>query len=142
MHPLTRSRCPDIVKQPYKFRQFIPAILWFVFLSVLVYLPGSDVPSISWAERIHADKIAHFCLFGMLFILIALPFLKSYYTAATKKKYIILIGVLIILYGMITEIIQHYFIAGRTFDFWDWVADTTGVCVAWFVLGYLKKHLH
>ncbi|MBN9351067.1 MAG: VanZ family protein [Chitinophagaceae bacterium] len=136
---LIRRQLPDAVKISYKVRHSIPAILWFIFLSVLVYMPGSDVPSIGWAERVHADKVVHFILFGVLFVLISIPVLRSGLEKGQKRKWLLITAAFIIVYGFITEVIQHYFIPGRTFDLLDWAADSAGVIAGFFFVKYLKK---
>lgn len=44
-----------------------------------------------------------------------------------------------VLYGIITEFIQHNFISGRTFDIWDWVADSLGVGIAILFIQRIKS---
>ncbi len=102
-------------------------------------MPGSDVPSIGWAQHLHIDKIVHFFLFGMLFLLSFLPILKSSFSEKAKKQYFITIAISAILWGILTELIQHYFIAGRTFDIGDWIADTIGILAGVWVASQLKR---
>ncbi len=102
-------------------------------------MPGSDVPSIGWAQKLHIDKAVHFFLFGMLFLLVVLPILKSSFSLKAKKQYFIAIAVSIIVWGILTELIQHYFVAGRTFDIGDWIADTIGVLASVWGSLRLKK---
>lgn len=97
-------------------------------------MPGSDVPKIGWMQHLHADKAAHFILFGVLFILFIIPVWKSSLSPKRKDLWLIMIAVLVVLWGIITEVIQHYYIAGRTFDLWDWVADTAGVLYSIFIV--------
>lgn len=139
MPQVTINWFPKRVKHPIPFRQFIPAILWFLLLCVLVFMPGSDVPSIGWAQQLHIDKIVHFFLFGMLFLLTALPILKSSFSVRSKKQYLFSIAISAILWGILTEIIQHYFVAGRTFDIGDWIADTIGILTGVWVATKLKR---
>lgn len=102
-------------------------------------MPGKDVPSIGWGDFLHIDKIVHFVLFGGLFVLTSLPILKSSAAFRKKKNALLWTGILVVIYGLLVEIIQHYFIPGRTFDLWDWAADSTGVFGGVFFLRYLKK---
>ena len=126
------------MKKRIPFRQFVPAIIWFLILCFLVFLPGSDVPSVGWAQQLHVDKVVHFSLFGILFLLTSLPILKSFLSAKAKVQYLFTIAISIILWGILTEIIQHYFIPGRTFDIGDWIADTIGVFAGVWVIQKLK----
>lgn len=111
------------------WRQFWPAIAWFVLLCILVFMPGSDVPSVGWLDNIHADKIAHVFLFAVLVILIIRPFLISDYSRSSKLFILILVCLFAIGWGLAVEFIQKNFVTGRTFDLWDWAADTAGVLI-------------
>lgn len=102
-------------------------------------MPGSDVPSLGWMENLNADKAAHFVLFGILILLTFLPILKSAFSEKTKKQYLYVIALSAVAWGLLTEVIQHYFIAGRTFDLWDWVADSAGILVGVWIIVTLRK---
>lgn len=108
-------------------------------MCVLVFMPGSDVPSLGWMENLNADKAAHFVLFGILILLTFLPILKSAFSEKTKKQYLYGIALSAVAWGLLTEVIQHYFIAGRTFDLWDWVADSAGILVGVWIIVTLRK---
>ena len=118
-------------------RKFIPGIAWFFILLVLLCIPGSELPKASdWLEKIYFDKWVHIGLFGVLAILFMAPVLAAHPPLMKKWTYIIFIASGVILWGLITEFIQHYFIAGRSFDMFDWMADTCGVIIA----VYLSRH--
>ncbi len=128
-----------MVKQRIPPIRFLPAIIWFLILCFLFFLPGEEVPTIGWMERLHLDKVVHFGLFVILIVLAFWPVVRSENTKAFKLKWLFALAILAIAYGIITEFIQHYFIPGRSFDIWDWVADSCGVMAAVYIVRRFLK---
>lgn len=119
------------------FKKFIPAILWFVFLMVLICLPGQEFPEIdgwsAWLKRIYFDKWAHAGMFGVMMFLFALPFKSADLPEKKKKSIYLFIAVLTCIWGLITEIIQLY-VPFRSFDLLDWAADSFGTIIALYAM--------
>ncbi|MET3875534.1 MULTISPECIES: VanZ family protein [Chitinophaga] len=105
-------------------RYYTPAILWIILILVLCTLPGKDIPSNSFLDRIHFDKFVHFCLFGgiVLFLSLAIYWQKKHISTTT----LVLLVLLAAGYGLAIEFIQKYWAIGRSFDMYDLVADTLG----------------
>ncbi len=117
---------------PYK--KFIPGIAWFFLVLILICLPGDDLPKADdWMSAIFFDKWVHAGLFSILAFLFMMPFCKSNLTHKNKWVIIIKIAIAIIVWALTTEFIQKFFIPGRSFDLWDWVADAVGVLLALYV---------
>lgn len=95
------------------------AIGWLLFISVLFFLPGSDLPSAGLFSLPYLDKCIHFGFFGVLL------FSWRFYFGSERRFYWLLL-VLAFLYGMLVEVIQHYFIPNRSFDLLDVLADMLG----------------
>lgn len=122
------------------FKKFIPGIAWFFVLLFLLCIPARDLPkSGDWFEKIFFDKWVHAGLFGLLGFLFIAPIYTSALSNVNKWLYIISITALISIWGLTTEFIQHYLISGRSFDKYDWVADTVGAILAIFVTRYLLE---
>ncbi len=94
------------------------ATAWTVIILVLCLIPGNNLPEVKLWE--HTDKLIHFTLFFVLQMLWGAAF------PAYKFKILLLASV----YGIAIELIQHNYIPFRSFDVWDWVADTAGALVA------------
>lgn len=112
--------------------RFIPAICWFILSLVLLCLPGSSLPRISWFAAIHADKLIHITLFGILCTLFAFPFHKSDQSAGQRKKWFLLILFGGIAYGTAMEFVQKYWVPNRSFEALDIAADSVGSLIAYF----------
>ena len=109
-----------------KQRQFIGRLfyLWLGFSLVALFYPGS-----SQAGLPYIDKVVHFILFGILFLLARL------YWVGQRK--VIWSGVF--LYMVAAELIQHFFIPGRGAEVGDVIAGVMGVAVVdYFLISFLK----
>jgi VanZ family protein len=112
----------------------VTLILYWVFITSLFMLPGSALPKNNWFTEVYFDKWVHVGFLAALLFL-ALSAIKSF----RVKQWLPI--VIIIGYGGVIELIQHYFIANRAFDVWDWVADTVGGYVGLVIWRwtYIKK---
>ncbi len=111
------------------------AIVWFVFISVLFFLPGSALPKEDALDKIYFDKWVHTAFF---FILI---FLGRYSLPVFSTKANRNILLLALTYAFGVELIQKYFIPNRSFDLGDVLADMVGslVAVVFWTRRYIKK---
>src|SRR5579872_52230 len=90
------------------------AILWFLIMCILFFLPGSAIPSeTGWMVLIRIDKLVHAGLFAVLFFMWRNAFRLN------LKYYTVLLFIACILYGFSVELIQKFWIPGRTFDLFD-----------------------
>lgn len=114
-------------------KKFIPGIAWFFILLFLMCLPGSDVPSVGWLDKIYFDKWVHIGVFALLVTLFCWPFYRSDYSNQQRIILFIKIAIAASIWGIATEFIQKFFVPGREFDIYDWIADTVGAVIAyWF----------
>lgn len=117
-------------------RYFAPAILWIILILVVCTLPGNDIPSNSFLDKIHFDKFVHFGLFGGIVLFLSLGIYK-------QKKYIspltlVLLVIVAAGYGLAIEFIQKYWAIGRSFDMYDVVADTLGAIAGVWVFKIVR----
>ena len=109
------------------------AIMYFVFISVLFFLPGSVLPKEGWVSKIYFDKWVHIGFFAVLLLLWLWGLMPG-------KNGVVWLLVAAVLYGITVEFIQDRFIPNRSFDLGDWAADITGSFVGlWFWDRYIKK---
>ncbi|HNY07084.1 MAG TPA: VanZ family protein [Bacteroidales bacterium] len=126
----------------HKFQNFIPAILWFGFILLLIGLPGNDFPRIGhfWL-RLHPDKLVHIFLWSFLSMFLIAGFNYKGIKPALGNVYIGLSFAICMFYGGMTEILQAYVFAGRSGDIHDFLADCFGTLVGLFLfrLFYYKR---
>lgn len=115
------------------FIKFIPGIAWFFIVLVLICLPNNEIPKIGWLTNINFDKAIHVGVFGLLTVLFCWPFYNSSLPNKERLQYFIKIAIATCVWGLTTEIIQKFFVPGRSFDMFDLAANTLGAVIAfWF----------
>ena len=115
------------------FIKFLPGIAWFFVVLYLVCIPNDEIPKIGWLININFDKVVHICVFGLLAVLFCWPFYRSNATTVARINYFIKIAIATSVWGLATEFIQKFWVPGRSFDMFDWAADTLGALIAyWF----------
>ena len=110
--------------------------LWTAVIVILSLLPKSALQHQHLPLFKGADKIVHFIMY---LILMWLWYLRSLVTG--DKKYIIAGTIYSIALGVVLEYIQRDYIAGRTFDVYDILANITGVfaVIIFIILKNLKN---
>jgi VanZ family protein len=96
-------------------------------------LPGEDLPPTDWLHINFLDKWAHIVVFGLIVLLFCWPFSNSEFNEAQRKNYFIKIAFATAVWGLAIEFIQKYFIPGRSFDLFDWAADSLGALITFFI---------
>lgn len=117
-------------------RPITVALIWFLFVLILLSVPGNDLPSTgNWLKVIYADKWIHAFLFGVMNWL----FLRTLrgFPVQIRKSRSLLITALVIVWGFTTELLQGELINARSFELMDGVADASGALIAWLI--FLKK---
>ena len=118
----------------------MPGIAWFFILLIVLCIPGRDLPdSGDWLQKIFFDKWIHAGLFGLLAFLFMAPVYATSLSYKNKWLCVIVVATLISAWGLCTEFIQHYLVSGRSFDKYDWLADTEGAVLAIFISRYLLQ---
>ncbi|HPN39254.1 MAG TPA: VanZ family protein [Melioribacteraceae bacterium] len=111
----------DLMKKNSLYFVHIPFIAYFIILSVLLLMPSQKLPDVFEVS----DKIKHY------FAFLAFTFLFSLSCHFNKRRTIkvrnifIIVGVLAVLYGGLTELIQSY-VPGRSGDLYDLSLDALG----------------
>lgn len=125
-----------------KIRKLLPAIVWALFILVLMGTPGNYFPSVTtfW-DWLAPDKMVHVFVFGILSFLILRSIPQQYFES--KKRYTFVasaIGVALA-YGLLTEVLQAHVFTGRNGNAYDFLADGIGAFTGWlaFRLVYRKK---
>jgi VanZ family protein len=117
-------------QQKITVRNFLPGIIWFIVLMVLICMPSKHLPQNKFLAAIFLDKLVHVGCFALLVWLFYYPFAKSSLSKVAKNNYLVKITLCAIIWGLATELIQRYFVPGRSFDLKDWLADAIGAALA------------
>ncbi|UEG50493.1 VanZ family protein [Ferruginibacter lapsinanis] len=122
--------------------KFLPGIIWFIVVLVLMCTPGKDLPEVDdWFQKLYIDKWIHAGTFGLLAYLFMYPFQRAALATSEKLQYFLRIALAASIWGLTIEFIQKYYIPNRSFDLLDWAADTVGVIITFVFLrkNTLKK---
>lgn len=101
---------------------------------VLMFLPGNDIPPTDWLHINYFDKLVHTAIFGLMGFLFSWPLLTSGLNNKRQQRYFIIITLAVSIWGFAAELIQKYWIPGRNYDIFDWIADTIGAFASFFIL--------
>jgi len=118
-----------LIKNILKHKYLILAVAYTAWLTILSLVPLNNVPL---PEIKFGDKVVHFFLYFFLIIVWLLACQKLW----RYKYYFITV---IIFWGIIIEFLQEYFIAFRTGDFYDALANSIGVVTGYYIYKYLFK---
>lgn len=121
-------------------RHYGPALLWSVFIMILMGIPGNALPEAPrFMDLFQPDKLVHLFLFGVM----ATSILYGMLSVAGKRPgpVSLLITFLIVSgYGALTEFLQATVFTGRLASVWDFTADAVGGLTGIAVYhGYLEK---
>lgn len=111
--------------------------VWLAILTILLLLPGRDIPRIDLDLGIPIDKLVHFT---SLFIATG-SFLLSIHWEENKHRVKIIIG--LIAYGVLMEFLQSILQKTRSFEIADIIANLTGVVSAvllYIIVGKIIKN--
>lgn len=103
---------------------FWKPILWLSIICYGLFIPAGNLPVKPFLNIPHLDKLVHFSLFFCLCILLFRPFKKL------NLKYYLLAPTISISIGLILETSQHLISATRSSDFYDFLANTSGIVAA------------
>lgn len=123
--------------QFFRNHPFLPATVFFILTVVLLTLPGSSFPKSHLFDIPYFDKWVHIGLFGLLCFLFAFPIKDLTMSISKKRKWLMLITLIGICYGISIEFIQKYWIPNRSFEILDIVADSVG-CLSAFVFSLIR----
>jgi len=113
----------------------LPFICWAFIIFVLCSTPGNRIPKISWLELLSFDKLVHASIF---FVLILLS-LRAYQNKLITLRYLILF--ICIAYGGALEIMQSLLFYKRSGDIFDFIANSFGCIIGYFLFEKIKKRI-
>jgi VanZ family protein len=115
------------------YRYYIPAMIWFVVLTILLVIPGSTMPKHPLFERLQIDKWVHIGLFSGLILAWTIPPAYAGIDWQKRAGWNLTIVLMAIGYGIIMEFVQDAWIPNRSFEAADMLADSAGALLGWLV---------
>jgi VanZ family protein len=106
--------------------RFLAVIITIIIAVLSLIKIGKEPISFS-----HLDKVEHLIAYFVL----SLFWLLSFESRTSK----IVVTVLIVLYGILLEVLQSELTTYRTFDYFDMIANSLGVLLAFLAVSLRKK---
>jgi len=103
-----------------------PALLWGLFISLILLLPSDNIEDDLLFGVIPQDKIVHFVLFAVFSLLNRVGWAKFYRCDFYPKKSTILVLLFSLAFAFLTELLQLLLTDYRFFSFADIAADFAG----------------
>ena len=115
----------NLIKSLLESKQLLViSIIYSVFITIIFLIPTNEMPKLLHF-LIPIDKIIH------VFIFLALTFLWLSYINSllnnTKPIVLFFIMVVCLLYGILIEVIQEFYVLSREAEVFDVIADLIGV---------------
>ncbi len=101
---------------------------WLALTTYLLVIPGDALPKTKLVDIPYFDKLVHIGLFAILCAL----WLKTRKNRSATFDAIVVLAT--IAYGVAMEYVQRDFVANRSFDIVDILADTLGVLLGFLVI--------
>jgi|LakMenE01Jun11ns_1017448.scaffolds.fasta_scaffold9871629_2 VanZ family protein len=110
------------------------ASCWFALTTYLLVIPGDALPKTNLISIPYFDKLVHIGLFAILSAL----WLKSLKNRSITIDLIVVLGT--IAYGVAMEFVQRDFVANRSFDVMDIMADSVGAVLGFALVAAKAKN--
>ncbi len=104
----------------------VPLVLATITITFMLLTPGGTVPS----GPPHTDKVTHAAMFAVL----------AYCSRYARLSPIVTVAWLVV-YGIVTEILQATVAVRRSGSFWDWCADLVGVAIGLAIAACIDRRV-
>jgi hypothetical protein len=101
------------------------AVAWTAAVTFVLLRPSDGTPRWPFLAWPGVDKLIHLVLFGVM---------ATLWQRATLARNMHILGPVVV-YGLITEVVQHHYIPGRSGSALDLAADALGATLALWVAG-------
>ena len=120
---LLTNRMIDYFQNLSKGIQNFISILLVLSIAVLHFMNLLDIETFD--SLIGIDKLVHFLMFF---------FLTSWFVMIYKFSHKFILLSYLVIYGLLLELMQMGFFIHRSFEWFDWIADSIGVIVGFFTI--------
>lgn len=114
------------------------SIVWSSLILYGTLTPTDKLPETNLMNFEFADLVVHALIFMVLYILLSWE-LGIVYRFPEHRKKSLVFATCVIMFGLILEFIQHFFIRTRNGNVFDFLANSFGVVLAYTFLGLVYK---
>ena len=113
----------EYIQNKPKSIQNIISVLIVLFLAILHFITPPEVATLD--SLMQVDKLIHFLMFFLT---------TSWFSLIYGDKHKIILISSLVFYGLFLELMQMQFFIFRSFEWFDWLADSIGVIVGFFTI--------
>ena len=113
----------EYIQNKPKSIQNIISVLIVLFLAILHFITPPDVATFYLLMQV--DKLIHFLMFFLS---------TSWFVLIYGDKHKIILISSLVFFGLFLELMQMQFFIFRSFEWFDWLADSIGVIVGFFTI--------
>ena len=113
----------EYIQNKPKSIQNIISVLIVLFLAILHFITPPDVATFD--SLMQVDKLIHFLMFFLS---------TSWFVLIYGDKHKIILISSLVFFGLFLELMQMQFFIFRSFEWFDWLADSIGVIVGFFTI--------
>ena len=113
----------EYIQNKPKSVQNIISVLIVLFLAILHFITPPEVATLD--SLMQVDKLIHFLMFFLT---------TSWFSLIYGDKHKIILISSLVFYGLFLELMQMQFFIFRSFEWFDWLADSMGVIVGFFTI--------
>ncbi|HEY5507907.1 MAG TPA: VanZ family protein [Paludibacter sp.] len=113
------------------FRHSWKSIFTVLFIQYLSFTSPATFDKMPALEIPNLDKLVHFLMYAGLTTVLIWDFKKRRKSNSNLQFFVLICIFFPILFGGIVEILQSAYFAPRTGDWFDWLADISGVLTAY-----------
>jgi VanZ family protein len=113
------------------------SILWAVFIALMSFYPGRELPRIDFWELLAFDKFMHISCYAVLLFLMINGTMKQYRFSTKRFKIGSSIFMLCFFYGILLETLQPVVMSDRIFDYFDIIANLIGCILGIFIYNFV-----
>lgn len=122
----------------YYFKKYHKTLCIILAITILSLINTSKITPNNFSTIPHFDKIVHF----LMYFTLAFVFMFEYYIHHHKTiSNISKILILPLIYGGIMELLQLILTTYRSGNWWDMIANTSGIIAAFFAVKILRNNI-
>lgn len=122
----------------YYLKKYNKTISILIIITILSLINTSKIQPKDIELIPHFDKIIHFLMYFTLAFFFMFEYYLHHKKGITKISQILILP---ILWGGFMELMQYFTTSNRSADWWDMVANTLGIFIAYLVVVGFRKNL-
>jgi VanZ family protein len=112
-------------------KPYLPALLWLLLVTGASIMPSVQLPKF---ELLAPDKFGHAFAYCVLTVL-----LLRGYAGATPARPAWTAAAFSMLWGVLMEYVQFFFLPGRFYEYDDMLANGVGALIGWGLVWMMQK---